>query len=64
MSNARSFSFCFPSIFLNLDNGAVWLSNVAPNLFATKVETLPNQINPLQSPIHFSGFGKTIFGFP
>ena len=57
------YSFLFPTHFLPplKKRGAVWLSPIATNLFATQAEAQPKQINPLQSPTHFFGFFKPSF---
>ena len=52
------YAFLLPPFFLRRDNGAVWLSHIATNLFATRSTAQPKQINPWQLPTHFFGFFK------
>ncbi len=55
------FKLLLPPHFLRRDNGAVWLSPIATNLFASSPTALQKQINPLQSLSHFFGFFKPSF---
>jgi hypothetical protein len=62
--NKQFLVFSLPTHFLRRDNGAVWLSHIATNLFTAQATILPKQTNPLQSPPLFSGFSKATFGYP
>lgn len=59
----KIFCFFFPTLFMRRDNGAVWLSPIAINLFATQSETQSLQTKSLQSLSHV-GFFKTILATP
>ncbi len=62
--NKRFLVFSLPTHFLRRDNGAVWLSHIAINLFATQTGTQPKQTKSLQSLTHFFVFFKTILAIP
>ena len=55
------YAFLLRRFFLRLDNGAVWLSLIATNSFATQATAPPKQTNPLQSPTHKIGVLCTFF---
>jgi len=59
----KIFCFFLPTHILRRNNGAVWLSHIAINLFATQADSRPKQTKSLQSPTHF-GFCKTILAIP
>jgi len=61
--NKQVFSFFLPTHFLRRDNGAVWLSHIAINLFAAQAEARPKQTKSLQLPTHV-GFFKAILAIP
>jgi hypothetical protein len=58
----KIFCFFLPAHILRLE-GAVWLSHIAINLFATQADSRPKQTKSLQSPTHV-GFFKTILAIP
>lgn len=58
------FCLLFLTHFLPRDNGAVWLSHFAVNLFAPQSIARPKQIKSLQFPSHFFGFFKTVLAIP
>ena len=55
------YAFLLPPFFLRRDNGAVWLSLIATNLFVTQAEAQPKQIKSLQSLPHTNRRATHIF---
>lgn len=62
-SPRKIFCFFLPTHFLRRDNGAVRLSHIAINLFATQARAKPKQTKSLQWLTHV-GFYKTILAIP
>ena len=62
--NKQFLVFSFPTLFSHPSECVGRLSHIAVNLFATQATALPKQTNTLQSPTHFFGFFKAVFGYP
>jgi hypothetical protein len=62
-THRKIFCFFLPTHILRQNNGAVWLSHIAINLFATQADSGPMQTKPLQWLTHVVFF-KTMLAIP